>query len=191
MAMSVLWTGMALVAFCFAALQGDVGAVATAAMGGAQDGVALTISLAGSLCLWTGLGKVMEAAGLSGKLARLLRPLLGRLFPQAMARRAAAEPLCCNLTANLLGLGNAATPFGIQAVQAMTAPGQIRASDELCRLVVLNTASVQLLPATVAALRASYGCATPFDLLPAVWCASLCSVTVGLLAAWGFSKWRR
>ncbi len=190
MALSLLWTGMAVLAFLFSVFCGSGADVAAAALSGAQEGIALTISLGGALCLWTGLGKLMEAAGLTQTLARVLRPLLRRLFPHAMQSPAAARPLCCNLTANLLGLGNAATPFGIAAARAM-AQGRTTASDELCRFVVLNTASIQLLPATVAAMRASLGCAAPFDILPAVWCASVCSVAVGLLAAWGCAKlWR-
>ena len=88
-----------------------------------------------------------------------------------------------NLSANLLGLGNAATPLGIRAARRMALGAEGIASNELCRLVVLNTASVQLLPTTVAAVRAGCGAAAPFDILPAVWISSLLSVSVGLLAA--------
>ncbi|MEE0784801.1 MAG: spore maturation protein A, partial [Oscillospiraceae bacterium] len=92
----------------------------------------------------------------------------------------------------LLGLGNAATPLGIAAVQRMhRLSGGAAASDEMCRLIVLNTASIQLLPTTVAALRASAGAARPFAILPAVWLTSLGSVTVGLLAVRLFARWRR
>ena len=96
----------------------------------------------------------------------------------------AAAALSGNLTANLLGLGNAATPLGLKAVQRMKQlSGSDRASNEMCRLIVMNTASVQLLPTTVAAVRSSLGAASPFDILPAVWVTSLCSVFLGLLAA--------
>lgn len=88
-----------------------------------------------------------------------------------------------NLSANLLGLGNAATPLGIRAARRMALGAEGTASNELCRLVVLNTASVQLLPTTVAAVRAGCGAAAPFDILPAVWISSLLSVSVGLLTA--------
>ena len=94
------------------------------------------------------------------------------------------QPLSANVSANLLGLGNAATPMGIRASQEMArlgSPGV--ASNELCRLVVLNTASIQLLPTTVAAIRAAEGASAPFDILPAVWVTSILSVATGLLAA--------
>ena len=144
----------------------------------------MALSLAGPLCLWSGLAHVMEQAGLTEKLAVLLRPLLARLFPQSAKDPATLGHIAANMTANLLGLGNAATPLGIAAVKRMARhapPGA--ASDEMCRLIVTNTASIQLIPTTVATVRLANGCATPFDILPAVWVTSLCSVTAGLLAA--------
>ena len=126
----------------------------------------------------------MEHSGLSEKLTHLLAPLLRRLFPRSFRDPAAAAALSGNFAANLLGLGNAATPMGVAAAQRMQAlSGSEYASDELCRLVVLNTASVQLLPATVAALRAGLGAAKPMQILPAVWLSSLLSVGAGLGAA--------
>ena len=101
-----------------------------------------------------------------------------------------AESLSANICANFLGLGNAATPMGIQAAQRMKRGGT--ATDELCRLIVLNTASIQLIPANVAAVRSALGCATPFDILPAVWVTSLCSAGLGVTAAWVLGKvWRK
>ena len=99
---------------------------------------------------------------------------------------AAFGNLCGNFTANLLGLGNAATPMGIAAVEKMKQGDT--ATDEMCRLIVLNTASIQLLPTTVAAVRASLGAAQPFDILPAVWVTSLLSASAGVLAAWVMGK---
>ena len=120
---------------------------------------------------------------------RLFAPILKRLFPKTWADRAAREALCGNVSANLLGLGNAATPLGLRAVQRMALGCDGRANDELCRLVVMNTASIQLIPSTVAAVRSGLGSAAPFDILPAVWLTSLCSVSVGLLAAKVLSRW--
>ncbi len=192
MAMAWIWSGMLLLAVLAAAISGQLGAVSAAAMAGAERGAQLCLSLAGPLCLWAGLAAVLEGSGLSAKLAALLRPLLGRLFPAAARDVQALEKISGNFTANLLGLGNAATPLGIAAVQRMhRLSGGAAASDEMCRLIVLNTASIQLLPTTVAALRASAGAARPFAILPAVWLTSLGSVTVGLLAVGLFARWRR
>ena len=193
MAMAWIWSGMLLLAVLAGAISGQLGAVSAAAMAGAERGAQLCLSLAGPLCLWAGLAAVLEGSGLSAKLAALLRPLLGRLFPVAARDAQALEKISGNFTANLLGLGNSATPLGIAAVQRMhrLSGGGAAASDEMCRLIVLNTASIQLLPTTVAAQRASAGAARPFAILPAVWLTSLGSVTVGLLAAGLFARWRR
>ena len=192
MAMAWIWSGMLLLAVLAAAISGQLGAVSAAAMAGAERGAQLCLSLAGPLCLWAGLAAVLEGSGLSAKLAALLRPLLGHLLPAAARDVQALEKISGNFTANLLGLGNAATPLGIAAVQRMhRLSGGAAASDEMCRLIVLNTASIQLLPTTVAALRASAGAARPFAILPAVWLTSLGSVTVGLLAVRLFARWRR
>ena len=157
--------------------------LSAAALTGAQSGLTLALSLGGSICLWSGLGRVMEKSGLSRGLSRLLMPLLGRLFPTARRDSEAAAYLSANFTANLLGLGNAATPAGIRAARRLAEGCGGTASDDLCRLVVLNTASVQLLPTTVASVRAGLGCAAPLDILPAVWVSSVLSVTAGLATA--------
>ena len=124
---------------------GNLDAVAAAALNGAQSAVELSFSMAGILCLWSGVMEILNACG--------------------------------------LGLGNAATPLGVQAACRMARGCGGTASDELCLLVVLNTASIQLLPTTVASVRAAYGCASPFDILPAVWVSSAASVALGVLTA--------
>ena len=192
MAMSWIWSGMLLLAILCGVGSGRMEAVSAAVLEGASQGVELSLSLAGPLCLWSGFAAVMEHSGLSAGLTRLLRPLLRRLFPKTAEDAQTMGSLCGNFTANLLGLGNAATPLGIETVQRMrAASGTDTATDEMCRLVVLNTASIQLIPTTVAALRAGMGAARPFAILPAVWVTSLLSVTAGLAAAKGFSLWRR
>ena len=166
--------------------------IAAAVPAGAQAGVTLAISMAGSICLWTGAGKLMEHIGLTEQLSRFFRPVLHRLFPSTKTDSTLRSSLSANICANLLGLGNAATPMGILSARRMTRsdlPGV--ATDEMCRLIVLNTASIQLIPANVAAVRVSLGCETPFDILPAVWLTSLCSAGLGVAAAWLLGKvWR-
>ena len=183
MVMSILWTGMTAASILFGIAVGRGEAVAAAAVTGAGDAVELCLSMAGMLCLWTGVMEVMRQSGLAGGLSRLLRPVLGRLFPNGAKDGAVMDSLSANVSANLLGLGNAATPLGIEAAKGMSRSSPGAASDELCLLVVLNTASIQLLPTTVASVRAAFGSAAPFDILPAVWISSLASVTVGLLTA--------
>lgn len=192
MAMAYIWVGMlALSLFC-GLLYGSAD-LGRAAMEGAGKAVTLCVSLTGSLCLWSGFAALLERSGLQAGLARLLSPLLGRLYPTARRDEAAMGALSGNVTANLLGLGSAATPLGIEAVRRMQSrAGGDAATDEACRLVVMNTASIQLLPTTVAALRGSLGAVAPFDVLPAVWVTSLLSVSAGLLAAGLFRRgWKK
>ena len=190
MVMSWIWTGIVLTSILCALVLGNGSAMAAATVSGAQAGIQLALSMAGSLCLWTGAGRLMEHAGITRMLSRLLRPLLHRVFPSTKEDAALAESLSANICANFLGLGNAATPMGIQAAQRMKRGGT--ATDELCRLIVLNTASIQLIPANVAAVRSALGCAAPFDILPAVWVTSLCSAGLGVTAAWVLGKvWRK
>lgn len=192
MVMSWIWTGMVIFSVIAAMVLGNGSALAAAVPQGAQAGIALAISMAGSICLWTGVGKLMSAVGITDWLSRILRPVLGKLFPTTNTDPELANSLSANVCANFLGLGNAATPMGIQAAQRLAQKRNDGiATDELCRLIVMNTASIQLIPANVAALRVANGCTTPFDILPAVWITSICSVTTGLLAARLLGKlWR-
>jgi len=191
MAMAWVWTLMVTASVVCGLVNGTIGAVGNAAMEGAAAAVELCLSMAGVLCLWNGVMAVMKECGLTEGLNRLFRPLLGRLLPRASRDPDTLAALSGNVSANLLGLGNAATPLGIQAAQRMAKNCGGRASDELCTLVVLNTASIQLLPTTVAGVRAALGAESAFDILPAVWLASVLSVTAGLTAAKIFSKfWR-
>ena len=183
MAMSALWVGMIVAAILCALVTGRTDAVAAAAVSGAADAVELCLSMAGLLCLWMGVMEVMRRSGLSEKLARLLRPLLRRLFPAFAGEEDVMAAVSANLSANLLGLGNAATPLGLEASRLMARRTPGVASDGLCMFVVCNTASIQLIPTTVASLRSAAGCATPFDILPATWLASALSVLAGVTAA--------
>lgn len=192
MAMAWIWTGMILISLICALVSGQTALLASGAMEGAQNAITVGFSIAGALCLWSGVGALLRRSGASKHLSRLLRPVLSRLFPAAFRDAQAADSISANVAANVLGLGNAATPMGIEAVKRMkTLHGKPDASDEMCRFVVLNTASVQLLPTTAAAVRAAAGAAAPFDILPAVWLTSVCSVCAGLLAAKLFSVFLR
>ena len=182
MSMTILWTGMAACALMCGLLTGRGEAVAAAAMEGAAGAVELALSMAGVLCLWSGVMEVMRQAGLADGLSRLLGPVLRRLFPQSADDRETMDAVAANVSANLLGLGNAATPLGLEAARRMARRSPRVASDSLCMLVVCNTASIQLIPATVASVRAAAGSAEPFDILPAVWLVSGLSVGVGVLA---------
>lgn len=183
MVLTFFWCLSILCSCICAAINSTPGAAAGALMDGAGTAIQVCISLAGPLALWSGLGKLMKELGFLGFISKILCPLWKRLFPSAKNDQLLRDALSANISANLLGLGNAATPMGIEAVQRMKQlSGETGATDEMCRLIVMNTASIQLLPTTVAALRASAGCETPFDILPCVWITSFLSVSAGLIA---------
>lgn len=183
MTMSVIWTGMVVVSVFCGFATGREAEVASAAVEGTHAAVELCLSIGGMLCLWSGVMEVMRQSGLAQKLSRLLRPILRRLYPSEAADSGVMDSISANVSANLLGLGNAATPLGLEAARRMSRKSGTTASDALCMLVVCNTASIQLIPTTVATVRAGLGCASPFDILPAVWLASVISVGVGITAA--------
>lgn len=181
--MKYVVTAMVLLAIAFGALQGRMDAVSNAALQGGISAVNLAMTLAGGLCLWGGVMRIAEASGLTERIARMLRPvtalLFGRLSGEAMSA------ISMNMVANLLGLGNAATPLGLAAMRELQKenPAPEVASRKMVLFVVLNTASIQLIPTTVALLRGQAGARQPFDILPAVWITSAASVAVGVTLA--------
>lgn len=192
MVLNYFFLGAILIGCSFSIILGRGSEASAALLEGASQGITLSISIAGPLCLWSGIGKLMEKTGITEVLSKALSPLLGRLFPSSRSDPVLAGDLSANVCANLLGLGNAATPMGIRAAGRLRDPARpTLATDELCRLVVMNTASIQLLPTTVAAVRRAAGCAAPFDILPCVWVSSVLSVTAGLTAAFVLGRvWR-
>lgn len=174
--------GLALV---MGALTGRMPEVSQATIAGAGEAVSLLLRLAGTLCLWNGLMEVMSRSGLADKVARLLGPLISLLFGEYARDPQARAAISQNMAANLLGLGSAATPSGLRAAERLYCLSQQKQQEPhgVFLLIIINTASMQLLPTTVAAVRAGLGCRTPYDILPAVWLSSAVSVTAGVLAA--------
>jgi len=169
---------MVLAALIYGAASGTLDKVSAAVSEGAADAVNVTLSLTGTLCLWSGVTEAIRRAGGMNILQRAARPFLRHLFSASADDPEITEAVAANMAANILGLGNAATPPGIRAAVLMASSE--RTSDDLAALAVLNTSSIQLIPATAAALRASLGAKSPFDILPAVWCASAAALLSGL-----------
>jgi spore maturation protein A len=183
-AMAWIWTGMVAFSVIFGLISGNIDAVGAAALDGSSAATRLCLDILGMTCLWSGVMEIMSRSGIAAKLSNLFQPILSKLFRGTVRGSAAMESISANVTANLLGLGNAATPLGIKAARELSKSSLGgAATDDLCMLVILNTASIQLIPATVAAVRASNGSASPFEILPAVWITSIASVTMGILSA--------
>ena len=143
----------------------------------------LVIALTGMLCLWSGLMEIARRCRLTEALARLMHPLTRWLFPTVPQGSPAMQAICMNLSANLLGLGNAATPLGLAAMRELQKlnPHKDSASNAMVTFVAMNTASLQLIPTTCAVLRQQAGSAAPMEILPAVWLTGLSSLAVVLL----------
>lgn len=190
--MKWIFTIMIAVSVLFGCLNGRINEVSNAALEGGSTAVTLVLSLTGALCLWSGVMKVAEEAKITDWIAQLLSPITRRIFPGLAKGSAALRAISMNITANLLGLGNAATPFGLEAMRCLqkNSPDGKTATDHMITFVVLNTASVQLIPTTVSVLRLNHGAAAPLDILPAVLLTSAVSLATALVTARLLSKIR-
>ena len=161
---------------------GSINQVSSAMISGAEEAVALTISLMGIMCLWTGIMNIAQNTGVTEFVARLLSPLLKILFPKLEDKKA-KDAIVMNMTANMLGLSNAATPFGLKAMQELKRLSNGKAAtDEMCMFIVINTASLQLIPTTVIAIRASLGSSNPTQIILPVWGATIAAAVSAVIA---------
>lgn len=180
-----LWAGIMLAALIFGAINGKIEEVTSALLSGGGEAIKLSLTLGGAMCLWGGMMRIAEKGGLTTMLSRVFAPVMRILFPGLKADSPASRAMLMNMAANFLGLGNAATPLGIKAMQELekSNPNPGTASPHMITFVVLNTASIQLIPTTVATLRLQYGSATPMSILPAVWIASFCTALIAVMAS--------
>lgn len=176
---------MIAVSFICAAVTGRMDKLSEATLEGADKAINLIISMAGVMCLWTGMMKIADKGGLTAIIARILSPILARLMPDYEKGSPAIRAVSANVTANLLGLGNAATPFGLVAMKEMQKTNILKTqpNNSMVMFVVINTASIQLIPTTIAALRQAAGSVQPYDIVPYIWVVSLLSLIVGIMAA--------
>ena len=180
-------------AFAFAVILGKQNELSNAAISGAAEAVSLVIVLVGGLAFWGGIMRLAQKCGICDFLAKLLSPVIKIVFKGLDNTSNAAKAICMNISANLIGLGNAATPFGIEAMRELSHLNKNRnyASDYMIYFVVLNSSSIQLIPTTLSLLRAEYGSQNPMDILLPSFLTSIMSLAVGLITAWLLSKLRR
>ncbi len=183
--MNYIWAGMIVFAFISAIFNGNMDALSSSVLSGGGDAVTLCLKLLGTLCLWGGIMNIAEKSGITVYVCRFLSPLFRVIFPKLNKDSPAAQAISMNVTANLLGLGNAATPFGLEAMKRLQAmnPQPDRASNEMINFLILNSAALHLLPTTVAMLRQEAGAARPMEIMPAAWISSVAALTAGLFAA--------
>lgn len=183
--MNFIWAGLVGVSFVCAVICGRVGELSDSIMEGAKESVELIISILGVLCFWSGMMEIAKRSGITKGLAKIFSPLLAKLFPDVQRNSPAMHYISLNISANLLGLGNAATPFGLRAMRELQSVNPLRdtASDSMVLFVVMNTASLQLIPTTLCAYRGEYGAENPFDILLPVWVTSAVALAAGIVAA--------
>ena len=190
---NLIWFGRLFVGIVVGIATGNVKAITDAAINSANTGVELSIGLIGVMSLWLGMMKIAEAAGLVRKLALMLKPLMVRLFPDVPPDHPAMGSILMNLAANVFGLGNAATPFGIRAMQDLQTLNTTEdtATDSMCMFLAINTSSVTLIPATTIAYRVAAGSTHAVDIIGPTIVATLVSTTVAVISAKLLSRMRR
>lgn len=190
--LSYIFVFMILLSITCSLVLDTTAAVSASVMDGASSAVELIISLCGMICLWSGVMEIAKQSKLTEKLSNLLSPLLTRLYPDIDKDSKAFSYICMNVSANLLGIGNAATPLGLSAMQQMQNDAHTDvATDSMVTFVVMNTASIQLIPTTVAAMRSAQGSNSPFDIIFCVWVTSAVALMVGLTVSKLCCKFRR
>lgn len=181
--MNILWSVLVLISIVFSIMHATVADTAVAVFSAAQEAVELTLKMLGMFCFWDGIMEIAQRGGVTDCIQKMLTPLLNLLFPNHKNDDTVKSAIAMNMTANILGLGNAATPLGLEAMRRLKANERCKdtATNDMIRFVVLNTASIRLIPTTIAMLRFEAGSASPMEILPVSAIVSLLSCGVGLL----------
>ena len=188
--LNFIWAGMIVIGVVFAALNGEVGSVTNAALDSAKEAVSLCLTMLGIMSFWMGLMEIATKSGVIRGLSRFLHPAIRFMFPNIPKRHKANEYITTNVIANILGLGWAATPAGLQAMEALGDLQEEReqrreiASDEMCTFLIINISSLQLIPVNIIAYRSQYGSVNPAGIVG----AGLVATTISTLAGCVFCK---
>jgi spore maturation protein A len=189
--LNVIWLILMVVGVAVAAVNGKAGAVTDAAFSAGRLAIETVIGLAGLMALWMGLMKIAEKSGLMEGMAWLLKPIVRRLFPSIPGDHPAVGAMLMNISANMLGLGSAATPLGLKAMQELQSLNKDKetASEAMCTFLTLNTSSITLIPGTIIALRAASGSVNPSEIVGATLLATIVSGTFGITLDWLVRRW--
>ena len=182
--LNIIWPLFIIVSFVYAILTGKVEQINSSIFDSAASAVELSISLLGMICLWNGIMQIASKTSLIKKLTNFVRPLMKFLFPELKENDEAFEQISMNMVANILGLGNAATPIGLKAMKKLQEQNKDKSilSNSMIMLIVLNTASLQIIPTTVIAIRTSLKSANPTQIIIPVWIATICAAIAGVTA---------
>lgn len=177
--MNIVWAVLILTAIVFGIFCGNGDLVASSVLSGGEASVKLLLTLAGSISIWSGIMAIADNCGITQSLSTLFNPILRFLFPDHKDDKNVMNAVSTNITANLIGLGNAATPAGLKAIAAMHS-GSSKATRSMSVFVVMNTSSIQIVPTTIAALRLAAGSKSPMEIAPCIWISSTVALIVGI-----------
>ncbi|HPF43772.1 MAG TPA: nucleoside recognition domain-containing protein [Syntrophomonadaceae bacterium] len=188
--LNVIWLLLLASGIVIAAINGNIEVVTEAALSAAQGAVKVCFDLIGVMALWLGIMKIAEQGGLIAALAKLVRPVMIRLFPSVPPKHPAMGAIILNISANVLGLGNAATPMGLKAMQELQLlnKGSEEASEAMCTFLALNTSCVTLIPATIIGVRLSFGSANPTEIVGPCIFATSTAMVIAMSLDWWFRK---
>lgn len=183
--MNYVFPVLLLMSFISAVATGRIDALSSAVIDGAESAVQLLLRLVSMLCLWGGVMEIAEASGMTRVFSKLMSPAVGLIFPRLKKEKHALEAISMNITANILGLGNAATPLGLEAMRRLQDINENKnvASNEMVVFVVMNTAAMHIIPTTVATMRGQYGSQRPMEIMPAAFLTSFCALTAAVVVA--------
>ncbi len=192
--LNYIWSGMLLIGFIVGILNGRIHHVTSAVLDSSKTAVDLSIALLGVLCLWTGIMEIASRAGLIKTIANLIKPVTNLLYPGVPRDHPAMASMVMNMVANFLGLGNAATPLGLKAMNELQKLNSDKgtATDDMCMFLIINTSSIQLIPATLIALRSAAGSSEPTVIIGAVWVTTICTTVTGIAVGKIFARlWKK
>lgn len=181
--LNIIWPLFIIVSFAYAMFNGNVENINNSIFESTANAVELSMTFLGTICLWNGIMKIAIETSLVNKLTKILKPFMRLIFPEIKEKDKAYEEISMNVIANMLGLGNAATPLGLKAMKTLQKDNKTKdtLSDSMAMFIILNTASLQLIPTTVIAIRSSLGSNNTTGIIIPVWCASILAAITGIV----------
>ena len=180
--LNLVWPIFIIISFSYAIFSGNLQNLNTSIFDSVESAVSLSITMLGTMCLWSGIINVAANTNIMKMLNKLLKPIIKFLFPEIKENKKAQNEISMNMVANILGLGNAATPLGLKAMETLQEENKNKQalSNSMIMLIVLNTASIQIIPTTIIAIRSSLGAENPTSIIVPIWIATICAAIVGV-----------
>lgn len=182
--LNIVWPIFIIISFSYAIFFGNLDLLNIEIFSSLENAIKLSINLLGTICLWNGIMQIANKTSVIDKLTSFLKPIIRYLFPDLKKKPKIQKEISMNMIANILGLGNAATPLGLKAMKSMQEENEDKEvlSDSMAMFIVINTASIQIIPTTVIAIRNSLGSENPTSIVFPVWIATICAAISGIVA---------